>query len=73
MCFNWLRNQEAQGQFRIYWCPGKSNLADYFTKHHPPTHHFNAGAEFLTKVKDLAEARRQQERGQTKPQKLQSN
>jgi hypothetical protein len=33
------------------------NLADYFTKHHPPAHHFNVRAEFLTKVKDLAEAR----------------
>jgi hypothetical protein len=23
MCFHWLRNQKAQGQFRIYWHPGK--------------------------------------------------
>jgi hypothetical protein len=73
MCFHWLRNQEAQGQFRIYWRPGKSNLADYFTKHHPPAHHVNVRAEFLTKVKELAEARHQWEQGQTKPQKLQSN
>ncbi len=73
MCFHWLRNQEAQGQFRIYWHPEKSNLADYFTKHHPPAHHVNVRAEFLTKVKDLAEARCQREQGQTKPQKMQSN
>ncbi len=73
MRFHWLSDREAQGQFRIYWHPGKSNLADYFTKHHPPAHHVDVRAEFLTKVKDLAEARRQQEQGQTKPQKLQSN
>jgi hypothetical protein len=73
MHFHWLRDQEAQGQFRIYWRPGKSNLADYFTKHHPPAHHVNVRAEFLTRVKDLAEARSQREQGQTKPQKLQSN
>jgi hypothetical protein len=47
MRFHWLRDQEAQGQFRIYWWPGKSNLADYFTKHHPPAHHVNVRAEFL--------------------------
>ena len=67
MRFHWLRDREAQGQFRIYWRPGKTNLADYFTKHHPPMHHVNIRSEFLTKVKDLAEARRQRnELGQTK-------
>ena len=32
-------------------------MADYFTKHHAPAHHVNIRAEFLTKIKDLAEAR----------------
>jgi hypothetical protein len=63
----------VQAQFRIYWRPEKSNLADYFTKHHPPPHHVNVRVECLTKVKDLAEARSQQEQGQTKPQKMQNN
>jgi hypothetical protein len=57
MRFHWLRDREAQGQFKIYWRPGGTNLADYFTKHHLPAHHVNVRAEFLTKVKDLAEAR----------------
>ena len=61
MHFHWLRDREAQGQFRIYWRPGKTNLADYFTKHHSPAHHVNVRAEFLTRVKDLAEARRQRQ------------
>lgn len=56
MRFHWLRDHEAQGQFRIYWRPGGTNLADYFTKHHPPAHHVNVRAELLTKVKDLADA-----------------
>jgi hypothetical protein len=73
MHFHWLHDQKAQGQFRIYWRPGKSNLADYLMKHHPPAQHVNVRAEFSTKVKDLAEARHQREQGQTKPQKLQSN
>ena len=55
MRFHWLRDCKAQGQFRIHWRPRKTNLADYFTKHYPPAHHVNVRAEFLTKVKDLAE------------------
>ncbi len=32
MQFYWLRDQEAKGQFKIYWQPGGTNLADYFTE-----------------------------------------
>jgi hypothetical protein len=59
MRFHWLRNRESQDRFKIYWRPGKMNLEDYFTKHHPPNHHTNVRAEFLTKVQYLAEARQQ--------------
>ena len=69
MRFHWLRGREAQEQFRIYWRPGKTNLMDYFTKHHPPMHHVSVRSVFLSKVKDLAEARCQREElGQTKSQ-----
>jgi hypothetical protein len=44
MRFHWLRDREAQGHFKIYWRPGGTNLADYFTKHHPPAHHVNVRA-----------------------------
>ena len=57
MQFHWLHDREAQGQFRIYWWPGGTNLADYFTKHHPPENHVNVRAEFLTRAKDLTKAR----------------
>ena len=57
MRYHWLRDREAQGQFNIYWRPGATSMADYFTRHHAPAHHVNVSAEFLTRVKDLAEAR----------------
>jgi len=39
MRFHWLRDREAQEQFKYFWRSGKSNLGDYFTKHHPTIHH----------------------------------
>jgi hypothetical protein len=39
MRFYWVRDQIAQKQYRVYWEPSSENLADYFTKHHSPTHH----------------------------------
>ena len=39
MRFYWLRDRIAQGQFFMFWQPGKFNLADYFTKFHPIAHH----------------------------------
>jgi hypothetical protein len=48
MRFHWLCNWECQQQFRIYWQPRKLNYANYWTKHHPETHHRNIQKEFLT-------------------------
>ena len=45
---HWLRNRECQQQFRIYWRPSKMNYANYWTKHHPKSHHRNIQKEFLT-------------------------
>ena len=39
MKYNWLRDRMAQQQFHIKWDKGVHNMADYFTKHHPPSHH----------------------------------
>ena len=41
MRFHWLRCCDTQGQFRYYWKPGTTNLGDYWTKHHPSSHHKN--------------------------------
>ena len=39
MRFYWLKDRQQQKQFSIYWENGKNNFADYFTKHHSPSHH----------------------------------
>jgi hypothetical protein len=48
MRFHWLRCRDAQGQFRYYWRPGPTNLADYWTKHHPTSHHVEKRPTILT-------------------------
>ena len=35
----WLVDHTQQGQFRIFWAPSILNLADYYTKKHPASHH----------------------------------
>ena len=47
MQFNWLRNCAAQNQFEIKWDKGIHNLADYFTKHHPTSHHRLKRSEYI--------------------------
>jgi hypothetical protein len=37
--FYWIQDRVSQGQFTVHWQKGSDNLADYFTKHHPPAHH----------------------------------
>ena len=48
MRFHWLRDRECQQQFKFFWRPGKTNYADYWTKHHSAAHHVNMRKEFLT-------------------------
>ena len=50
MRYNWLRDRETQEQLRIYWDKGTNNLADYFTKHHPPKHHVHMRPYFIHAV-----------------------
>jgi hypothetical protein len=47
MRFHWLQCCEAQEQFRFFWHPGKTNLADYWTKHHCAAHHIEQRPQFL--------------------------
>jgi hypothetical protein len=39
MRFYWIRDREQQRQIKVFWQKGKDNLANYFTKHHLPSHH----------------------------------
>ena len=49
MKYNWLRDRVAQQQFNILWDKGTRNMADYFTKHHPPAHHKNKQYNYILK------------------------
>jgi hypothetical protein len=63
MRFHWLRDRSInQKQFRFYWRPGPTNIADYWTKHHPPAHHCNIRSEILTPLKTLMALRKLQPR-----------
>ena len=37
--FYWIRDRVRQGQYTIIWSKGKTNCADYFSKHHAASHH----------------------------------
>ncbi len=52
MRFHWLRCRDAQGQFLYYWRPGAQNLADYWTKNHPASHHTSFRPQILTLPSD---------------------
>ena len=41
MRLHWLKDREAQEQFRIFWDKGSRNNADYHTKLHPPEYHIS--------------------------------
>lgn len=64
MRFHWLRDRECQEQFRFYWRPGKSNYADYWTKHHAAKHHKHVRREFLTPfiVLEMVQQKKAQQR-----------
>jgi hypothetical protein len=53
MRYWWMKDRIAQGQFDLKWAPGKFNLADYFTKHHPPWHHRKMRYKYLQKVPSI--------------------
>ena len=52
MQFHWLWCRDTQGQYRFYWRPGTQNLADYWTKHHPASHHKLFRPQILTSPTD---------------------
>ena len=50
MRYHWLKDRISQKQFNLYWAPGKTNTADYFSKHHPPAHHKLMRSQYLQRV-----------------------
>ena len=47
--YQWLSEQQANGKFNFYWDKGKNNLADYRTKHHPPSYHQKVREKYILK------------------------
>jgi hypothetical protein len=45
--YYWVCNRVSQGHFTMVWRKGKGNLADYFTKHHPKSHHAAIRSTYL--------------------------
>ena len=39
MQFYWLVGRVSQKMFKVYWAPGSINLADFFSKKLPASHH----------------------------------
>ena len=37
--FHWIRDRIIQEHFHVFWKPGKTNLGNYLSKHHPTPHH----------------------------------
>jgi hypothetical protein len=58
MRYWWMKDRINQGQFKLIWAPRKCNLADYFTKHHPPWHHRQMCYKYLQKLNSAQGAMR---------------
>ena len=50
---HWVRDRITQKQFKLKWERGAENLADHFTKHHPPAHHKKMRPMCLHCLKEL--------------------
>ncbi len=54
MQFHWLCDCSINhNQFRFFCQLGNTNLADYWTKHHPTNHHDNIRREFYTPLQQV--------------------
>jgi hypothetical protein len=54
MRWNWLRDKSTHEQLRTYWDKGANNCADYFTKHHPPTHHLSMRPQYVLNAHQIS-------------------
>jgi acyl-coenzyme A synthetase/AMP-(fatty) acid ligase len=58
MHFHWLRDRGInQKQFKFYWRLGTSMQADYWTKHHSPSHHHQIRNEISTSYQVVMDLR----------------
>ena len=48
MRYFWICDRIKQNQFKVYWQPGKTNLADSPSKHYPPAHHIKVQPKYVS-------------------------
>ena len=53
MRFHWLKDREAQKQFKFLWDRGALNLADYYTKTHPVSYYREKRSTYVTDDLDV--------------------
>jgi hypothetical protein len=56
MRWNWLRDKETHQQLHIFWDKGTNNSADYFIKHHPPSHHLTMRPQYVLNAHKISKA-----------------
>ena len=49
MRYNWLRDDIVKKIISVKWKRGKENMADYFTKNHPPSYHKEKRRDYILK------------------------
>ena len=49
----WVRDRVLQKQYQLIWRKGTTNMADYFTKHHPPWYHKQMRYKYLHRALSL--------------------
>ena len=55
--YYWIQDRVAQKQFRVYWRPGHTNLANYFTKHFPTSYHRSTRSTYLQSANHVSSLR----------------
>ena len=45
--FHWVQDQIHREHYNVFWKPIATNLGEYFTRHHPPHHHFRMHPVYL--------------------------
>jgi hypothetical protein len=53
MQWNWLCDKATHEQLRSYWDKGLNINADYFTKHHAPSHHRDMRPKYVLNANQL--------------------
>jgi hypothetical protein len=47
MRYYWVQDRVGLDQLAIHWASGQANHGDYYTKHHPPSHHVKVRPTYL--------------------------